>query len=266
LAALVVAGGAQAQVKSFGGFPDVPTTAKAGEHILVPSYNWLEEAAGPKGDQTRFIFYNQTMVTPGAAASKVKYMREERDVPNSYILAIPKGGKAKPGDIVLTWWQGGSGMMRAIVVSAADAARPVVRYLDLSYDNPAKSPDGKTTIGQMDSQLKEDTFVVLKEGAPGSGYRCGKPKDEVRAILIAGAPSGEQLMKVGSALKRFAKGECMPIPLKPAVKAGQMVKVPPYGSNLMQVKVERVDEKIGRVFFLGIDKKEAAAAFGDVVP
>lgn len=266
LAAMVVSSGALAQVKSFGGFPDVPTTAKSGEFVLVPSYNWLEEAAGPKGDQTRFIFYNQTMVTPGAATSKIKFMRDEKDVPNSYVIAIPKGGKAKPGDIVLTWWQTGSGMQRAIVVSAADAARPVVRYLDLSYDNPAKSRDGTTTIGKMEEQLKEDTFVVLKEGAPGSGYRCGKPKDEVRALLIASAPSGEQLMKIGSALKRFSKGECTPIPLSPAVKAGQMVKVPPYGSNLKEVKVERVDAKIGRVFYLGLDKKEAAAAFGDVVP
>lgn len=40
---------AAGQVKSFGDFPDVPTTAKPGEFILVPSYNWLEEAAGAKG-------------------------------------------------------------------------------------------------------------------------------------------------------------------------------------------------------------------------
>jgi hypothetical protein len=253
--------------KSYGGFPDVPTTAKAGEFILVPSYNWIEDAAGAKGDKTSFIFYSQTMVTPGPATSKIKYMRDEREVPNSYIIAIPKGGKAKAGDIVLTWWQSGSGMQRAIVMSAADATRPVVRYLDLGYDNPAKSRDGTTTIGKMDEQLQQDSFVLLKEAAPGSAFRCGAGNNAERWKLVAAAPAGDQLMLGGSRLKRFTKGECNPMPVKPAVKAGQMVSAgDPYTRHLQQVKIERVDAKIGRAFFLRSDKKEDSASFGDIAP
>lgn len=254
--------------KSFSGFPDVPTSAQAGEDVLVPSYNWIEEAAGAKGEKTSFIFYRQTMVAPGAATSKVKFLGPgEREVPNSYIIAIPKGGKAKPGDIVLTWWQSGSGMQRAIVSSAANPARPVVRYLDLGYDNPAKSRDGKTTIGQMDEELKEGTFVLLKEGAPGSGFRCGAGNDMHRWKLISTAASGEQLMLGSSRLKRFGKGECSALPLKPAIKAGQTVNVADtYVTRMSQVKLERVDAKIGRAFFLRNDQKEAAVSFGDIAP
>ena len=86
-------------------------------------------------------------------------------------------------------------------------------------------------------------------------------------ILITGAPSGEQLMLSSSKLKKFDKGECTPIPSKPAVKAGQTVSLSgTYVTYMKQVKIERVDAKIGRVFFLGSDKKEDAAAFGDIVP
>lgn len=266
VAAMCLAMHASAQVKSFSDFPDVPTTAKPGEFILVPSYNWLEDAAGPKGKDTRFIFYSQTMVTPGPATSKIKYMRDEREVPNSYIIAIPKGGKAKAGDIVLTWWQSGSGMQRAIVVSAADATRPVVRYLDIGYDNPAKSRDGKTTIGQMEEQLQQDSFVLLKDGAAGSGFRCGAGNNAERWKLVATAPDGDQLM-MGGRMKRFTKGECNALPVKPAVKAGQTVSAgDAYVTRMQSIKIERVDAKIGRVFFLGSDKKEDSASFGDIAP
>ena len=254
--------------KSFDGFPDVATTAKAGEFVLVPSYNWIEDAAAAKGKDTRFIFYKQNMVAPGATTSKVKFLGPgEKEVPNSYIVAIPKAGKAKVGDIVLTWWQSGSGMQRAIVVSAANPARPVVRYLDLGYNNPAKSRDGKTTIGQMDEELQEDSFVLLKDGAPGTAFRCGAGKDAEKWKLITATPSGEQLMLASSKLKKFGKGECTPIPVKPAVKAGQTVTAGDvYVSRMKSVKIERVDAKIGRAFFLGYDKKEDAASFGDIVP
>lgn len=253
--------------KSFGGFPDVPTTAKAGEFVLAPSFNWIEDAAGAKGDKTTFIFYKQQMVAPGAAVSKVKFMvLGEREVPNSYIVAVPKGGKAKAGDIVLTWWQSGSGMKRAIVISAANATRPVVRYLDIAYDNPAKSRDKTTGIGQMEEQLEADSFVQLKAGAPGSIFRCGAGDNAERWQLIATAASGEQLMSgFAGKMKRFTKGECSAMPLKPTAKAGQMASVEMYG-RFKQAKIERIDEKIGRVFVLGADKKERAVAFGDVAP
>nr|HMS40030.1 hypothetical protein [Pyrinomonadaceae bacterium] len=141
----------------FKDFPTVDTTAKAGEIVLVPSYNWLQEANVKGADKTTMIWYQQTMVTPGAEMSDVKFMSDTKKVPNAYIVAIPPGGTAKKGDIVLTWWQSGSGMKRAIVVDDATPTEPVVRYLDIEYDNPAKSKDGKTGIGQMDEKLKPNS-------------------------------------------------------------------------------------------------------------
>lgn len=268
VASLLIGGNVFAQVpKSFDAFPDVPTTAKSGEIVLAPSYNWIEDAAGAKGNKTTFIFYKQSMVAPGATASKVKYMHPgEREIPNSYIVPISKGGKAKAGDILLTWWQSGSGMKRAIVISAADPTRPVVRYLDIAYDNPAKAKDGKTGIGQMEEQLAADTFVQLKAGDPGSVFRCGTGDSAKRWQLINTAANGEQLMLgFAGAMKKFSKGECSAMPIKPTSKAGQMASVEMYG-GFKQVKVERTDPKIGRVFVLGYDKKERAVPFGDVSP
>src|SRR5215210_9425361 len=146
----------------FPGFPTVGTTAKADEVVLAPSYNWIQDAATKGPDKVTFIFYSQKMVAPGDVESEVEFMSPgKQKVSNAYIIPIPAGQTAKVGDIVLTWWQSGSGMNRAIVVEAANPSEPTVRYLDISYDNPAKSRDGKTTIGQMDEKLKPNSFVKL---------------------------------------------------------------------------------------------------------
>lgn len=252
-------------VGAYGGFPDVAITAKSGEYVLVPSWNWIEAGAGPDAHKTSFIFYHQKMIAPAVAASTVQFMREQHEVPNSYIVAIAAGGRANAGDIVLTWWQSGSGMQRAIVVRADDPARPVVRYLDIAYDNPAKSPDKSTTIGRMDEALAVDSFVPLMAGAPGSIFRCldaGKP---VRRQLIAQAADGRQLMSAHAGrLAIHAPGECESTPLKPDVQPGAMAWVE-FAGTFVQARVTRIEPAIGRVF-VELFGKERAIAFGDVIP
>lgn len=267
LAAVLTALPALAQVTPFKGFPDIATTAKAGDFILLPTYKALERASKPDGEKQNLSYYHQKMLTPGAKTSRVTYTVGEKDVeiPNSYIVAIPAGGKAKVGDIVLTWWQSGSGMQRAIVVKATDPTQPVVRYLDLSYDNPAKSRDKTTTIGQMEEQLAANSFTILKEGAPGSVYRCDDGKEAHHVHLISKAPDGQFLVNSSSGhLKVFAKGACKPTPLKPKVKVGAEVEVEFVG-GFTKGKVERIDAKIGRVFVKRFGK-EVGVAFGDLIP
>jgi hypothetical protein len=143
----------------FADFPKVGTTAKAGEYVLAPMYNWIKDAAEKGMDSTRFIWYVQKMATPDKENSELQFLSERRKIPNPYIIPIPPKQTARKGDIVLTWWQSGSGMQRAIVVDDGDASAPVVRYLDIDYNNPAKSRDGSTTIGKMDEKILPDTFL-----------------------------------------------------------------------------------------------------------
>lgn len=120
------------------------------------------------------IWYTQEMVEPGEEISEVKFMSEQKKVPNAYIVPIPAGQTAKKGDVLLTWWQSGSGLQRAYLTNAADPKAPTVRYLDLDYGNPAKAKYEKTGIGQMEEQLKPDSFVVIKnELEPGTSVAIG---------------------------------------------------------------------------------------------
>lgn len=251
----------------FQGFPPVSTTARADEVVLAPSYNWIHDAATKGPDKVTFIWYSQKMVAPGEVESEVEFLHPGKaKIPNAYIIPIPAAQMAKAGDIVLTWWQSGSGMNRAIVVEAADPTQPTVRYLDIDYDNPAKSRDGKTTIGQMDEKLKPNSFVRLTSPwEPGTtlAVNDGASRKPVKIIRVA----GEKILALGFAgvLKVYDKANVTPVPVRPNVKAGDKVQAPKYGT-FAEATVTRVDTRNGRVFVkFGTDPEEKAIAFGDVM-
>lgn len=242
------------------------TKAKAGEHVLVPSYNWLTDAQEKGLDQVTMIFYAQKMDTPGKDSSKIKFMSESQDVPNIYIIPIPGGQTAKKGDIVLTWWQSGSGMNRAIVTDDADPKRPVVRYLDIGYDNPAQSRDKKTTIGKMDEQLQPDTFVLLNSPMQsGTAVAISEGGETLHGQLINVAGDKVYVQQFAGKTAVFDRAKVSAVPIKPTVKAGDTVKAERFG-KFSSAKVVKVDAAIGRVFvkFDGGDKEEAIP-FGDVM-
>ena len=252
----------------FKGFPTVGTTAKAGEVVLCPSYNWIQDAATKGPDKVTFIFYSQKMIAPGDVESEVEFISPGKaKVSNAYVIPIPAAQTAKVGDIVLTWWQSGSGMNRAIVVEASDPSEPTVRYLDIAYDNPAKSRDGKTTIGQMDEKLKPNSFVkISNDWEPGTVVAVNDGANRKKAQIIRVA--GDKVLAMGFAgsLHVYDKSASTPVPVKPNVKAGDKVKAAIYG-NFQNVTVTRVDNKIGRVFVKSEsgDTTEKAIAFGDVM-
>lgn len=250
----------------FKEFPAVDTIAKAGEVVLVPSYNWLQEANIEGTDKTTMIWYSQTMATPGAEMSDVKFMSDTKKVPNAYIVPVPAGGKAKKGDVVLTWWQSGSGMQRAIVVDDANPAEPVVRYLDLDYDNPAKSKDGKTTIGQMDEQLKPNSFFVISAMmSPGTSVAVQDGDKMKHAIVIRVAGDKVFVKEFAGKIAVYDRSRCTGVPVTPAVKEGDKVKGVWVGS-FENGTVTKVDARNGRVFInFDVDKKEKAVAFGNVM-
>ncbi|MEZ5428142.1 MAG: hypothetical protein R2747_17855 [Pyrinomonadaceae bacterium] len=248
------------------GFVIEETTAKAGEYVLVPSYNWLTDAQEKGLDKVTMIFYAQKMDTPGKEMSKVKFMSDSHDVPNAYIIPIPAGQTAKKGDILLTWWQSGSGMNRAIVTDDSDPKRPVVRYLDIAYDNPAKSRDKTTTIGQMDEQLKPDTFVKISGPMqPGSATAIQDGGDLKHGLIISMTDDKVYVKQFAGKTGVYDRDKCQGVPLVPDVKAGDTVKAERFGKFSSGI-VSRVDPKIGRVFikFDG-SQDEKAIPFGDVM-
>ena len=245
-------------------FPTAGTTAKAGEKVLVPSYNWVVDAMQKDPKKMTMIWYQQEMVAPGDEMSEIKFInRKTEKIPNAYIIPLAAGQTAKKGDILLTTWS--ISMNRAIVTNAADPKTPTVRYLDLSYDNPAKSRDGKTTIGQMDEQIKPDSFVVIKnELEPGTSVMIGSEMKHGQVIRVEGDKVFVRLF--AGRVDVFPKSDITAVPIRPNVKAGDKVKAE-YIGRFKDGTVSKVDESIGRVWvkFENVSE-DKVIAFGDVMP
>lgn len=235
-------------INPFPDFPAVGLTANEGDYCLTPSLKWQQDATDQGADQVTFIFYNAKMGATGAETSTVDFTFDgEQEIPNYMIIPIKSGQTAKKGDIILTWWQTGSGMQRAIVVDDTDPSAPIVNYLDLDWDNPAKTSDD-IGIGQATYQIEAGTFHVL--GAmwePGTTVAVKDGDKYLSAQVVA--VSGNKVLTVGwgGSMKMYDKSACTPVPVYPNVKAGDEIQAPWVGS-FVDTKVQKVDTKMGRVW------------------
>jgi hypothetical protein len=241
----------------FADFPAVATTAKTGDYVLCPPKEELVKMSQPDAQRPYAIYYAAKMVTPGTTESDVEdyYTKETRKVPNAYLITIPAGQKAKVGDILLTWWQSGSGMQRAIVTDASNPAEPAVRYLDRMSDEDKQE------------KLKPDTFVKLSQPfQPGTAVSIkDATRPEHAQVLSVG---GDKVFTIGwgGTLRSVNKADCTPVPVKPQVKAGDKVKAMVFGS-FSDATVVSVDEKLGKVVvkWTGQDVPAKVVDFGDVM-
>lgn len=232
----------------FKSYPRKATTAKEGEMILIPAYKSLMTAVEKGEDDQTFIYYNAIMAKPGDQYSTVKFTFDgEQEVPNCMIVPIAANQKVKKGDIVLTWWQSGSGMKRAIVTNADNPAEPEVNYIDIDFENPAKASDGKTSIGQMKEKIKANTFVKL-ENAWDLGTTVAVKEGMSYSNWTLVNVADDHVLCVGFAgkMKTFKKSDCTPLPVYPKVKVGDIVQAPWVGSYKNATVVKVIDE-LGRV-------------------
>ncbi len=242
-------------------YPAVATTAKKGDYVLAPPRNWIAEAFEKGGATQPFIYYGGWMLEPGATDSEIKTLTGTKStIPNALIIPIPSGGAVKPGDVVLTTWQSGSGMQRAIVVDGGKPEEPRVRYLDLALDNPSG-------WGQQVDALKANTFTKLEHpGQVGATVACKAGARRTRWIITNVA--GDRLLAIGFAgrIRVFKRSECQSLPIKPKLRAGDTVMVP-LADGYAEGVVEKVDASIGRVwarYHSGESDTERAFSFTNV--
>lgn len=231
-----------------------------GDYVLCPSRQFYDAAVEKGVEKTTFIYYTATMVEVGDTDSTVKSLSGSTySLPNELVIPIPKGQTAKVGDIVLTWWQSGSGMQRAIVVGGSPQ-QPTVRYLDIAYENPSGAGKKEDTLRPdsffvLDGSMQVGAMVVVKDGAK---QRVGR--------LLAIDESSVLLDGFAGKLKRYERDGAVVMPLRPQVHEGDAAEAVVFGS-LRAVTVKKVDAKIGRVFAtyqFGRSEKEKAFSFGEI--
>lgn len=214
--------------------------------VLFPN-NWkrsIDDGKDPAKEM--MIYYSTDFVKAGEQMSTIRNFGDEYDIPNSLIIPFYKGAKAKKGDIVLTWWQSGSGMQRAIVIDDKNPEEPIVHYLDLNYKG-----DGSGMAEKYDNErLKPNSFVVLKDGAwmPGMQIMVAEGTNQMVATIINATADKVLYMGFAGSLYVARKADCKLLPLKPSFSTGKEAKADFAGKYRPGYKVKKFNKKIGRVW------------------
>lgn len=216
-------------------YPKVETTAEEGQYVLAPSADTVEQALTKSGKNTIFTFYAATLIEAGKEESIVEdLLGEQYSLPNSLIIPIQKSESTTPGALVLTWWQGGSGMMRGIVTELEkDTNLPTARYLDSFADKPEK-------LLPNSYQLLTDTIVP---GAPVI-IKTGEQYEHATIVNIA----DDKALVSGFAgflhVKDFAS--ISPIVVNRDLKEGDVAYGPIFGIY-QPITIKTSNPEIGQV-------------------
>jgi len=211
-------------------------------HSFYPSK--LEESNDPANET--YIFYNATLKSIGEKSSVVTSMGQDIEMPNALIIPILQGQKAKKGDIVLTWWQSGSGMERAIVTDDSNPSSPKVSYLDMEWKD-----DGKGFANEHNNeQLRPNTFVVLKNNEWQPGAQIVVTGDGSYKIYTYICASDKYVLALGFAGKIVSlyRDACKIVPLNQDLNVGDEVMGNFVGSFRTGYTINKIDKKIGRVW------------------
>lgn len=184
-----------------------------------------ERTDGEDLTRKNLIYYKTNLKTAGVEKSVVNFT-EDYELPNSLIIGLPAGATAKKGDILLTWWQSGSGMNRAIVRDDSDPAQPKVDYLDMEMKI---DPNSSLNFAQRyaNEQPKPNPFVVLHDGQwePGVQVACKNERGQwLTATLIKATDDRVLVSGFSSRITAYDKADCRLIPMNDeGMKAGDTV-------------------------------------------
>ena len=215
-------------------------------YILFPSSYASAMEKGEDINGKTAIYYNRELAEAGETNSKLS--GNEVRYPNNLLIPIYKDAKAKKGDVVLTWWQSGSGMQRAIVIDASTATEPVAVYLDRYWkDDPDHKDNQELAKGE---KLKPNSFNVLKDGEWQAGaavaYRDG---GEWKKGTLMHVDGNKVLLSVFSShLFATTKDRCKLIPFKEKIKKGDKVWATFVDGFRDGYTVKEINEKVGRVW------------------
>lgn len=203
-------------------------------------YTYYPIAVEKKKDLTKesLIYYSSEIEEIGEKTTKLS----NREIPNSLVIPIPAGQTAKKGDIVLTWWQSGSGLKRAIVTDATNPAEPKVCYLDMNWKE-----DGSGFAQKYQDQLKPNSFIVLKDGTWEPGAEVALKSNGDKATIVALTDKKVLCLGFASKLVAYDRADCVLIPAKEDIKVGDAVKAVFVSGFRDGYKVVDIDETYGRI-------------------
>ncbi len=249
-------------------FPPTGTRSKVGEYVLVPEMSqWKSNLESDNPKSRTYLYCYAKMVKPGVVESEVDYGNLNKSlIPNSLIISIPRLQMVKTGDIVLTWWQTGNEMQRAIVLNGSNSRQPVVRYLDIDLNNSATDDRTGSPLGMATYQLEENSFVRINdEWQPGNKIAV---QDSIWGTVVSQIVNiaDKKVLALGFAgkLSVYPIEKCKPMPIKPKIMRHQTVKFMDI-SHLVEGRALYSLDSAGIVYVTNKSYEKKPVSFGYII-
>lgn len=200
---------------------------------------------GESLSETLLPIYSNTVKAVGKYTLTVEGMHGDIDVPQALVVPFPKDVKAQNGDVLLTWWQSGQGLQRAIVVDDTKQLTPKVCYLDLDYRT-----DGRGFANNhANEELKPNSFKVLKNGEWASGASVAVEDNGLWKSAIILNMQGDKLLltDAGNHITVAEKSKCKLLPIELNYNEGDSVFAKIGHTFQPDCKVVKVDRRVGRI-------------------
>lgn len=200
---------------------------------------------GESLSETLLPIYSNKVKAVGKYTLTVEGMHGDIDVPQALVVPFPKDVKAQNGDVLLTWWQSGQGLQRAIVVDDTKQLTPKVCYLDLDYRT-----DGRGFANShANEELKPNSFKVLKNGEWTSGASVAVEDNGLWKSAIILNMQGDKLLltDAGNHITVAEKSKCKLLPIELNYNEGDSVFAKIGHTFQPDCKVVKVDRRVGRI-------------------
>lgn len=222
---------------------DIDADVIAGEYALAPSKANYDTALVHGLESSIFVFYPRKVIEKIKDSVVLYQIGDTVTLPNSLIIPIKPNQKATKGDIVLTWWQSGTGMQRAIVLNSDTSLTPTVYYLDNQYSFYSSVTD----INFWIDTLKANSFLVLNDQLmTGRSLIVKKDYFSVFYTIINVSQNKILALSWAGILEVFENNDYQIIPLKQNFNVGDSVFVPYLGTFSKGI-VKAVWPDIGKI-------------------
>jgi hypothetical protein len=221
-------------------------SAGTGGYVLAPCRSYIDAGFNCDSNNVAFMYNSAVVVKFGPIETLLREPGDTVSVPNAVIIPMAPSQSVRKGDIVLTWWQTGAGLQRALVVDDSLPGEPKVLYLDLPWDGPLLSFDS-IPVGQIEERLLPGSFIRLDQDWQQGSRLAWQKDDELRAVLLINSDSNKLLVTGWSGLVWVAdKKDCFPVKTVFNYAKGDSVKVPFHGNFTPAVVVHTIPEA-GRI-------------------
>lgn len=220
---------------------NISIDVEKGQWVMCPA-KYLIDSAFSKGiENSVFVYYPRKVIDFNENSIFVAELGDTSIIPKYFVIPLPKNENVSKGDIVLSWWQKGTGMQRALVFDVVQDGRPVVYYLDGHFSF------SQSNLKYLLDTLKKDTYINISEKALiGRSFMINE--EYISSYYITVAENKDSVMGLSWAgiIKVFKKTDCNFVPLNIQLKEGDSVLVPYLGTYCDGI-IKKMWNDIGKV-------------------